>query len=533
MGFPECLRIYIFSSILALPLLLWGGPLDANVLATGELDVTVLVPPGAEHVDYLIPMSSAIDASLEPLHGKLTPIAGGVRFEPNGDFWEVGSDVTHLSLIRPAVVHRIRWVVGETGTDGPFLALGNPCTYPCVPWQILDETENPIWLGPGVLGGNAVRLHHDPDDSQSVRGDVGDAGSGDSTSTTSDFQVVIDDIDVDHFLLLGEIVKFYSVTDGPWPIADLETRWNGSVWQVRPVTSVQGTSPFVAIDREVNQIQLVRWTEGLRGGILLRVNDVLTHSLPAPPRLSPATEIHELLMETHSDDATSLELQFEEPTVRTSQTLVHLQPVTIQEQFTSGLRNWANMGVLAALGTQPQSLPGKGMEFRVDLDVLSSQESAYLEKGSPVGPALDADGWAFRFWIDPSALTLPVGSNLSVMVGCTGVGPCSQLRTRLDRTATGLKIVTTADDGRGGVAWLESDLGAEPHLVELRFRTAAFAGSDDGMVELRVDGTLVGRASDLENYAHPIGQVRLGALGVPVGTRGEVTFDAFESWRFD
>ena len=44
MGFPECLRIYIFRSILALPLLLWAGPLDANVLATSELDVTVLVP---------------------------------------------------------------------------------------------------------------------------------------------------------------------------------------------------------------------------------------------------------------------------------------------------------------------------------------------------------------------------------------------------------------------------------------------------------------------------------------------------------
>ena len=533
MRFTELIRSCALRPTRFLPwtLVTWllaVGPAWAN-----ELDVTIVVSPGAESVDYLIPPNSGIESSFDPVHGELIPISGGVRFEPDDSFWEMGSDVTHLSLIRPTAIHRIRWVAGETNTDGPQLALGTSCTGLCIPWATVAVPENPIWFGSGVLGGNAARLFYDPDHYQTLHGNIGDAGSSGSSTTTSDFQVVIDDIGINRQLVTGEIVRFYTVTEGGPEVAALETRWNGSSWQVRPVNPLATSTSWVDIDREVNQIQLVRWTEGPRGGLRLRVNEVVTHSPPAPPRLPSASETHELLIETLTDDATSLQLQFEEPKVRSSSTVGDFLPLTGNDQFSAGLGSWSNMGVLAALGTQAQTLPGSGLEYRVDLDAMNPLQSAYLEEGAATTPSVDADGWAFRFWLDPSALTLPQGSYLTVMTGCSGSGPCSQLRVRLDQTATGLKLVTTAANGLGGVAWLEEPLSLEPHLVEVRFRNAAFAGSDDGMVELRVDGDLVGRASDLENYDHPIGQVRLGAFGAPAGATGHVAFDAFESWRFD
>ena len=539
MRFSELIRSYVFRPVLSIPLVLVlvGGLLVAGPTQASELDVTVLVSPGAEFVDYLIPVSSAIDSTFDPVHGELIPITGGVRFEPGDDFWEVGSDVTHLSLIRPTAIHRIRWVAGETGTDGDSLSTDPACSGSCTPWTTIDEPENPIWFGSGVLGGNAARFNYDPAYPQTLRGDVDDAGSSGSSSTTSDFQVVIDDIGINRNLVTGQAVKFYSVIEGPQELAviELETRWNDNSWQVRPVTTLGASTVWANIDREVNQIQLLRWTEGPRGGIRLKVNDVVTHQPPAPPRVPAAAETHELLMETHTDDATNLQLQFEDPVVRTSGTIAAFQPVTDNDNFSTGTAGWNNMGHLPALGTQAQTLPGSGLEFRVDLDAMDHPlQSAYLEKGAVGFPSVDADGWAYRFWIDPSTLTLDEGTYLTVMTGCFGTGPCSQLRVRLEQKATGLELVTTAAaDDQGAVASLSEPLSLEPHVVEVRFRTAAYAGSDDGMVEVRVDGNLVGRADDLQNYDHPIGQVRLGALGVPAGATGVVAFDAFESWRFD
>ena len=521
----------LIATLLVFTLITAGSP----VLAAG-IDTSVVVSPGDDYAEVSLPPGMTLGDLHGPFHGQLNAVPGAVRFIPDDSFWDVGSDVTHIVSARSTSTLKIRWVAGATSKDGPVAAISDPGFGQWVSWQLIDAPENPILLVPGLLGGGAYQLNYNPSYPQELRVSISDpAGSGDGASTTSDFQVVIDDVGLNLNRLANEVVTFYRVSEGGAMVVELEARWNefNGTWQIRPVTPNTPASSFVEIDRDVNQVRLVRWSHGLQSGARLSVNDRLTHTVLTPGHVLNSPEEHELLMPSYTSDATDLQLFFEEPTIHTSGTMDEATTPTIDESFDSGLGAWKSNGVLSALDTEPQTLPGYGQQYVVDLDWMFPLQSAFLQQSVQRRVGGEPDGHGFRFWMDPSDLALADNTSLAVMLGCASTGPCNQLRTRIDRIAGGLLLTTTANNGQGGIVAVDTPIDAKELLVEIRFRNAAAPGTNDGWFELWTDGELRGRVDGLVNHAEQLAQIRLGGLSVPNGASGEVAFDAFETWRFD
>ena len=70
-----------------------------------------------------------------------------------------------------------------------------------------------------------------------------------------------------------------------------------------------------------------------------------------------------------------------------------------------------------------------------------------------------------------------------------------------------------------------------PHVVELDWRKATAPGANDGWFQLWVDGAAAGALGGLDNDAHALDFVRLGAMAVKAGAAGTMYFDRFASRR--
>ena len=72
---------------------------------------------------------------------------------------------------------------------------------------------------------------------------------------------------------------------------------------------------------------------------------------------------------------------------------------------------------------------------------------------------------------------------------------------------------------------------AAPHSVEIDWTRASRPGTNDGSLELWIDGTPAGTVTGLDNDERAVDFVRLGALSVKAGAAGTLSFDEFESRR--
>ena len=88
------------------------------------------------------------------------------------------------------------------------------------------------------------------------------------------------------------------------------------------------------------------------------------------------------------------------------------------------------------------------------------------------------------------------------------------------------------DDGGKWLSTPWAALSDEAHTIELDWRAATSAGSNDGGLTLSIDSQPAGALTGVDNDTRRVEMVRWGAVyGMQDGTRGTVFLDGFESQR--
>ena len=140
-----------------------------------------------------------------------------------------------------------------------------------------------------------------------------------------------------------------------------------------------------------------------------------------------------------------------------------------------------------------------------------------------------------RFWLDPNGFDPGTAQgHLRTRVAIAfQENPSRRVSTVVLRRAAGqyaLMARVRRDDGTlHDTAWV--NVSDAPHAVEVSWRRAGAAGTDDGTFQMWVDGALVADVAGLDTDGRRVDFVRLGAMSVKGGAAGTLYFDKFESRR--
>jgi hypothetical protein len=135
-----------------------------------------------------------------------------------------------------------------------------------------------------------------------------------------------------------------------------------------------------------------------------------------------------------------------------------------------------------------------------------------------------------RFYFDPNTISMASGDVHVIQRGYSGASLVA-LRVEFGYTAGGYQIrAGLVNDGSVWTSMSWFPLTDAPHAIELDWRAASGAGSNDGGLTLWIDGLERQNLTGIDNDTLRIDRVLLGALSsIDAGTRGTYYFDAFES----
>ena len=166
---------------------------------------------------------------------------------------------------------------------------------------------------------------------------------------------------------------------------------------------------------------------------------------------------------------------------------------------------------------------GNGMQVVVDDTV-----AIYVTDELPVSEPR----YRARFYFDPNSITMGDGQDFYIF---NGYDTASVFQVQLGFSAGNYRIrlrQTNDSAGTTSTAWV--NISDAPHVIEIEWRAATAAGTNDGSATLWIDGVQSGSLSGLDNDARRIEYVRLGAIsGLNTGTLGTYYMDAFESRRLN
>jgi hypothetical protein len=160
--------------------------------------------------------------------------------------------------------------------------------------------------------------------------------------------------------------------------------------------------------------------------------------------------------------------------------------------------------------------------------VIDDNNSIYVTDDSPnVEPRYRA-----RFYFDPNSIAMINGDMFFIFNGFEGT---STAVTRVD-----FRRYSNAYQIRGRILddssnWIDTNwfiISDASHFIELDWRSATASGANNGSLTFWIDGVQQASLGGVNNDTLRIDQVRLGAVsGIDSGTRGTLSFDAFESRR--
>lgn len=520
-----------------------------TTVAFGEdAETTIIVPPGATEVD-LTPILAAyksVDTTYGPFHGAFVTDGVSERYEPASSFWQTRSDfmLVHVRNITAPldVTLRIRFVAGDAGFESAQASLVAPPLLPVGwrPWTIDDPDGLLTTISPGLLSPEAHLFEiglEGQEPSFSVPVDDVASGQGHTTSTTT---VDVEVRDIPNRPAPGDEIPtalFYSIADGGVLVAEIKAEWIQNDWNVHVSSPTDFSTPVrMPLEFGPNRLLLRRWRDlEDGGGTELYVNDKFVANV-ASLQHSASEEVHTLIP-TSIISADGLELIVENPKVRRSSILIDTETQVIEDRFTGGPSSDWQVVNPATQQFTPQDLPGPGQRFDIDLGLLSSVQSSYVSKSLslPAGGVVDAQGYGLRFWIDPTSVTMPADGYLGVFAGCPQTGTCSALRVWLVRSThgTGFWIHLTAQRSSGSFVGVATPVTTAPHQVEVRMRNSWLPTLSNGSIELWIDGTLINRVENVDNYDKQLDLIRFGAFSPPAVTTGILGLDEFAFWRFD
>ena len=135
-----------------------------------------------------------------------------------------------------------------------------------------------------------------------------------------------------------------------------------------------------------------------------------------------------------------------------------------------------------------------------------------------------------RFYFDPNSVSMASGNAHYIFQGMTGTSTSVvrlELRSYQGDYQVRASLVNDSTSWTLGT-WLP--IRDQMHFMELDWRAASGAGTQDGGLTLWIDGAVRSEIAGIDNDTRRVDFVRLGAVsGIDTGTRGTYFFDAFES----
>ncbi|MEM7352001.1 MAG: hypothetical protein AAF657_14470 [Acidobacteriota bacterium] len=508
-----------------------------------ESEQTLIVPPGAASISLGLPPFTLISAVHGPFHGQLTQEITGLTYQPGASFADARADIMILELtgaIRE--VRRIRVVAGEVALDGEVAILGDLTGLPPT-WEswVVDDPARQLEIEAGLFG-DAYAFDTSDEDGPRMVVILDDGNNSGSGTTTSATHLDVEVRDLPNLTWEStDRMTFFQILDNGQPVGGLDAEWidNGTHtgWRVLP-TSVSGPplATGFALQSGVNRLRVRRWTHfgtaPPTGGLELFLNDVRVAELPAAAHDPDQPETHEIQL-TNVPGPGDHELVVQNVLTKRSQNTADPTTRLSYEPFNASITSdWVAINPVAQ-SYAPQDLPGDGDRLELDLGLVAQGHSSYLEKAVPLTPVEDPPGFALRFWLDPTAVSLKAGTALQVATACTASGSCEPARIWLGHDGDDVTIAATAWRNGGSAARVETPVANAPHLVEVRLRHGWLPGLANGSLELWIDGVLVGRETGIDNHTAQINKLRLGILTDAGASSGILGFDDYEAWRFE
>ena len=509
-----------------------------------DTEQTILVPPYLESISIDIGPNRLVTSTYGPFHGTLTPVGNDLIYQPSASIKEAKSDLALVSIVSGSggfffapYVLRLRFVAGDTALDGGVITMGDITGAPAS-WTNWTISGDYTVVG-GLLVNKAYALNfastNTPGHVRAPTDDGTASGQGHTTSTTT---VDIEVRDIPTILPSDpRATEFFRILEGTDPAVELAASWDqiAENWTIHLTSEVSSSASNVDLPTGPSRLTIRRWT-GRYGtaGADLFLNDKPVTTIAAAPLAAETVETYEFQLEG-IEGPPGTELVVENPFVARSPTLVDPTTRLIYDPFTGGADpQWA-VAHAGAQAISAQDLPGNGDRFDVDFGYLSPGAHSFLETAIPLQPGgvVDPPGFAMRFWMDPTAVTLAPNTGVRIATACTETGSCGAARIWLKHDGNGLAIEATAWQNGQSAARIETPITNQPHLIELRMRHGWKPTIANGSLELWIDGVLIGDVAGLNNHTSQINKLRLGVLNDPAGSSGVIGFDEYEAWRFD
>ncbi|MEM8964188.1 MAG: hypothetical protein AAGD38_22070 [Acidobacteriota bacterium] len=521
-----------------------------------DIEEIVVIGPGEDIVVVSVPLGVTLVSWEGAQYGTFKDSV--FTYEPDLEFWQVGSDVIHLHYVDSGVdvAKRVLLVAGDTDWDGDVATLdplgGSPSNW--FNWTISTSPAPTTTTGPG--GGTAYVLNSPtsgsgPSISAGIMTD--DGGSQGPTTSTTAMDVTIRDIPtgVTSPTTLPPLgVEFFTISEGVVGIASLEADWNDTTnqWELILKSGSSSNTLVYPLTLDTNFVEVVRSTPIVGNpSTSLIVNENIIGSVPTTAHAS-LFEQHQLLVNELPGQGSGADsdLLFEKPTARSSRTSVDPSSRVVYENFTGGATGWT-VGNPGPQSTVTQSLPGPGDQLDIDLGLMSSLQSSYIEQ-SVTYSAFDprpqrlvaAPGHAVRFWVDLSDITIEIDKAVSLVAVCPSVVsglPCNAIRVWIEYDGTDYTIGANAGLAVGNTPSIalvsKEGLAVGEYRIEARMRNAYDDDLHNGWLDLYVNGVLAERQEGLDNYQHVPDIVRFGVLGDTASSSGVIELDDFEMWAFE
>ncbi len=212
------------------------------------------------------------------------------------------------------------------------------------------------------------------------------------------------------------------------------------------------------------------------------------------------------------------------PTATPTPTPTPLPLTTFADGFESGdLAAWpaASTG-----GGDLAVSPAAALEGNHGLQaVVDDSVGMYVQDNSP-DRATDYQA-SFRF--DPNSIAMASGDTHNIFVGRSSDADVFRLALRRYNSAYQLALQGLTDASVfAATSWYS--ISDAPHTVQIDWRAATAAGSNDGAFSLWIDGVLKQTRAGIDNDTLVVDEVRLGSISsIDAGTRGVYFFDGFAS----
>jgi hypothetical protein len=194
-----------------------------------------------------------------------------------------------------------------------------------------------------------------------------------------------------------------------------------------------------------------------------------------------------------------------------------------------GLARWSSSAVDAGdLAAAPGAALSGGQGLQA---VVDDTAALYVQDDGPT----NENRYRARFRFDPNGFDPgEAAAHLRTRLFIAfQEAPAQRLATVVLRRMSGqyaLSVRVRRDDGtRASTPFV--NVTDAPHTVEIDWRRATAAGTNDGGLDLWIDGVAQGALTGLDNDAGQVDFARMGALSVKSGAAGMLFFDGFESRR--